>query len=440
VYKTGATPALGVTGTLTLDGQGDPNAVFVFQVGSALTTAVNSHVNLINGAQPGNVFWQIGSSATLGTSSTFAGSILALTSISVNDGVTLNGRALARNGAVTLIGDTINVPSFTPPPPPPPCRLGTARRPTDAADTARGRKSRRRRCHKPTVSVAGPAWDNRAGTLDGGVWDFTANAAEPLSGVTNLEVFVDGVSESQYDGLITKPCPNGGCPLKIHFALDIDALRLTDGQHQIRVSATSGAGVVGSTSWQVTTRQAAGPCTSPRFTPYNAGAKMDGMSISDVHRTCQPAADSSATRNDDVTYTYGSCDPSTAPGDACTDPIEVQSAPLCERHAAIYAASPEPDGNPYPINYLTIRGVPAASYENGSIVEIYAGNTTITVRGTNVSQVSDFLNDLVQSLPGDIPSTVNTVFSLLPSGTLTRLATSPLPLPDPAVLASPTSC
>lgn len=84
VYKTGATPALGVTGTLTLDGQGDPNAVFMFQVGSALTTAVSSHVNLINGALPGNVFWQIGSSATLGTSSDFAGTILALSSISIN--------------------------------------------------------------------------------------------------------------------------------------------------------------------------------------------------------------------------------------------------------------------------------------------------------------------------------------------------------------------
>ena len=110
VYKTGATPALGLTGALTLDGQGDPNAVFVFQVGSALTTAVGSRVNLIGGAQACNVFWQIGSSATLGTSSTFAGSILALSSVSMNDGVTVNGRALARNGAVTLINDTITVP------------------------------------------------------------------------------------------------------------------------------------------------------------------------------------------------------------------------------------------------------------------------------------------------------------------------------------------
>jgi len=113
VYKTGATPALGLTGTLTLDGQGDPNAVFIFQVDSALTTAVGSQVSLIGGAQSCNVFWQIGSSATLGTSSGFAGSILALSSISMNDGVTLNGRALARNGAVTLINDTITAPHCT---------------------------------------------------------------------------------------------------------------------------------------------------------------------------------------------------------------------------------------------------------------------------------------------------------------------------------------
>jgi len=112
VYKAGA--GLAVTGTVTLDGQGDPNAVFVFQVGSTLTTSVASSVNLIGGAQPCNVSWQIGSSATLGTSSVFAGNILALTSISINDGVTVNGRALARNGAVTLINDTITAAHCAP--------------------------------------------------------------------------------------------------------------------------------------------------------------------------------------------------------------------------------------------------------------------------------------------------------------------------------------
>ena len=89
-----------VTGTLTLNGGGDPNAVFVFQAGTSLVTAGN--VILIGGAQAKNVFWQVGSSATLGTASQWQGNILALTSITLVDNATLLGRALARNGAVTL--------------------------------------------------------------------------------------------------------------------------------------------------------------------------------------------------------------------------------------------------------------------------------------------------------------------------------------------------
>ena len=91
-----------LTGTLTLNAQGNPSAVFVFQIGSTLTTAANSSVKLINGGQPCNVFWQIGTSATLGTATAFVGDILALTSITLNTGANVSGRALARNGAVTL--------------------------------------------------------------------------------------------------------------------------------------------------------------------------------------------------------------------------------------------------------------------------------------------------------------------------------------------------
>jgi ice-binding like protein len=100
VYK--ASSSIGLTGALTLDAEGDPNAVFIFQVGSALTTASASSINMINGAQPCNVYWQVGSSATLGTTSTFKGTILALTSISVTTGTNVEGRALARNGQVSL--------------------------------------------------------------------------------------------------------------------------------------------------------------------------------------------------------------------------------------------------------------------------------------------------------------------------------------------------
>lgn len=107
VYRTGSVPSLGLTGNLTLDAQGDPRAVFIFQIESTLVTATDSSVSLINGAQACNVFWQVGSSATLGTRTAFKGNILALSSISVNDGVTVDGRLLARNAAVTLINDTV---------------------------------------------------------------------------------------------------------------------------------------------------------------------------------------------------------------------------------------------------------------------------------------------------------------------------------------------
>jgi type VI secretion system secreted protein VgrG len=94
-----------LTGTLTLNDEGDPNAQFVFQIGSTLTTANNSSVVTINGgSMPGStVFWQVGSSATLGTGTAFEGHVLALTSITLDTGASLlNGSALAINGAVSL--------------------------------------------------------------------------------------------------------------------------------------------------------------------------------------------------------------------------------------------------------------------------------------------------------------------------------------------------
>jgi len=106
VYNAGGV-VLGLTGTLTLDGHNNSSAVWIFQATSALVTASSSRVRLINGASSCNVFWQVTSSATLGSGSTFVGTIMALTSITVNSGVTIHGRALARNGKVTLIHDTI---------------------------------------------------------------------------------------------------------------------------------------------------------------------------------------------------------------------------------------------------------------------------------------------------------------------------------------------
>jgi hypothetical protein len=108
VYKTtSAQPSLGITGNLTLSG----NGVYIFQIVSTLTTAANnSDVVLSGGATAEDVFWQVGSSATLGTTTTFAGTIMAQASVSLDTGATLNGRALALTGAVTLLSNPVNVP------------------------------------------------------------------------------------------------------------------------------------------------------------------------------------------------------------------------------------------------------------------------------------------------------------------------------------------
>jgi hypothetical protein len=109
LYKTSSTVMLSA-GNVTLDAQGNANAVFIFQVGSTLTTIGSTQVVLAGGAQAKNVFWQVSSAATLGTNSIFQGSIMSLQSITLDTGATLVGRALARNGAVTLDSNPVTAP------------------------------------------------------------------------------------------------------------------------------------------------------------------------------------------------------------------------------------------------------------------------------------------------------------------------------------------
>jgi hypothetical protein len=112
-----ATTALGITGNLTLDGSTNPNGVWIFKVGSALTTAAGglgsppaSQVILIGGAQAHNVFWVLGSSATLGTNSVFVGTILAQASVTLTTNASLNGRAVALTGAIDLDSNAVTIP------------------------------------------------------------------------------------------------------------------------------------------------------------------------------------------------------------------------------------------------------------------------------------------------------------------------------------------
>jgi len=117
VYAADANGPLGLTDTLVLDGENNADSVFIFQTNSTLITGSGSVVSLINGAQACNVFWQVGSSATLGTGSTFVGTILAQASVTVENSVSVVGRAIALTGAVTLNQDSFTAPGCAPPPP-----------------------------------------------------------------------------------------------------------------------------------------------------------------------------------------------------------------------------------------------------------------------------------------------------------------------------------
>lgn len=143
-----------LTGELTLDAQGDPNAEFIFKIGSTLTTASASSVILTNGASPCNVHWQVGSSATLDSGTTFVGNLMVLTDITLNDAVTVTGRVLARNGEISLINDVLNnagcatgssetATPATPTTPTATTPTGTA--PTGAADTPAKAKPKSKR-------------------------------------------------------------------------------------------------------------------------------------------------------------------------------------------------------------------------------------------------------------------------------------------------------
>jgi uncharacterized repeat protein (TIGR01451 family) len=110
VYCYSSSLAIASGGVLQLDAGGNANAVWIFKIGSTLTTVSGASVALINGAQQSNVFWQVGSSATLGTTTVFKGTIIALSSITLATGASVSGRIWARNVAVTLDTNTVSVP------------------------------------------------------------------------------------------------------------------------------------------------------------------------------------------------------------------------------------------------------------------------------------------------------------------------------------------
>ena len=155
-----------LTGQLTLDAQGDPNAQFVFVIGTTLTTATASSVILTNGASPCNVYWKVGSSATLGTSTSFEGNLMALATVSLNDSVTVLGRVLAREGEVTLINDVLSAPQCATASTPPPANRAGGGNGTPASDRHRLPPAARRASDTARGAGQGPGRASRGGKRD----------------------------------------------------------------------------------------------------------------------------------------------------------------------------------------------------------------------------------------------------------------------------------
>jgi hypothetical protein len=185
------TTAPTLTGVLTLSG----NGVFIFQAGSTLVTAPGASVVLTNGAQPCNVFWQVSSSATLDTTTTFVGTIMALTDIHLNNAASIDGRALARNGTVTLINNRITAPTTCnavtqPGPTPTPAPTPTATpAPTSAPTTTP--TSAPTTTPTPTTTIGPPATGGGAAPGEGSPWTPAA-----------LIVMVGGAGAAGFAGLI----------------------------------------------------------------------------------------------------------------------------------------------------------------------------------------------------------------------------------------------
>jgi len=213
-----STSALGITGILTLNAGGNPNAVWIFQIASGLTTASGSQIVLTGGAQASNIFWQVGSSASLGTTSIFNGSILAQASVTVATGAALNGRALARSGAVTLDFNlaTNPGPPVTGPPAPPlavACPLNSAQVGVAYTSLLAGSGGTPPYTYSTTGSLPpGLLLNISTGAVTGtpttsGTTSFTANVQDSTPATANSSCTITVTAATQADVSIVKTGP-----------------------------------------------------------------------------------------------------------------------------------------------------------------------------------------------------------------------------------------
>ena len=221
-----------LTGALTLDAEGDPNAQFVFLIGSELKTESASSVVLVNGASPCNVYWQVGSSADIGTTTAFQGSLMALTSISLKNGATVVGRMLARNGQVSLINNVLTAPQ---------CATGSVTPPGSVPTPGAGTPG----SGTPGSEAATPGGGSPAGTGQGSSGPRTGGDKPTRNGRAVVRPHPREACTSGFRATVT-----GRMIQRVVFSLDgktigarnespfAMSMRAGPGQHQVRVRVT----------------------------------------------------------------------------------------------------------------------------------------------------------------------------------------------------------
>jgi len=307
----------------------------------------------------------------------------------------------------------------------------------------------------PSVTGSGPLKDRQGQVLDGGAFDADVNATDPVSsdgaqqsGLQSLDVYVTPQGGASVHDLHQDCSGSTACSTVQADTYTLDTANFPDGATlTIDVRATDQAGNAGDQTWTVTNsqKQPTSACAGrgSSYTVYGAPDSIAGFSFNRAHRTCESARTSGPGPVEpglnNATFVFGSCD--TTDMSSCLPPVEIQSSPLCESHAAIYVDPT--DGTPEPMTPVVIRGVPGALYQgggngsDGAILEIYTGSTTITLYGTTSAQVQQIAQGVVPVPMEDVPI-VGQDLTSLPSPI--TAAAGLLTPPDPVVLASPTPC
>jgi hypothetical protein len=306
----------------------------------------------------------------------------------------------------------------------------------------------------PSIAASGELRDgiDFRPLLDGDRPGLDVTASDSGSGATSVDMQVDGVSQ----GAATQTCGQGGCTLTHHW--DFVPENNTDGQHTITVIATDGVGKQRQTSWTVDVERIPGgpapdtsdpstesdssstgatttsasvtdpttsalallPCTASdqpaNFPTYSLGSSFETLPLTEVNRVCELPSPTELPRNNFVEYIYGDCTPADPAEASCQPPLAIQSWPACERNLSSYAQGPEEFQIPYTPTQL--RGVPGAIFENGLRDEVYAGDTTVVVYGSDPDETTRAVNALQQDPPGAPPGALAALSGLNPGGSL----------------------